>query len=48
VVQDKIQAKKAWAFDISAACSGFTYALTMGAQFIASGRTARCWSSART
>src|SRR5213594_1613532 len=23
VVQDKIQAKKAWAFDISAACSGF-------------------------
>ena len=37
VVQDKIQAKKAWAFDISAACSGFTYALTMGAQFIASG-----------
>ena len=37
VVQDKIQAKKAWAFDISAACSGFTYALTVGAQFIASG-----------
>jgi 3-oxoacyl-[acyl-carrier-protein] synthase-3 len=37
VIQDKIQAKKAWAFDISAACSGFTYALTMGAQFIASG-----------
>jgi 3-oxoacyl-[acyl-carrier-protein] synthase-3 len=37
VVQDKIQARKAWAFDISAACSGFTYALTMGAQFIASG-----------
>jgi 3-oxoacyl-[acyl-carrier-protein] synthase III len=37
VVQDKIQAKKAWAFDISAACSGFTYALTMGAQFIQSG-----------
>src|SRR5688572_22621304 len=37
VVQDKLQAKKAWAFDISAACSGFTYALTMGAQFIHSG-----------
>jgi 3-oxoacyl-[acyl-carrier-protein] synthase III len=37
VVQDKIKARKAWAFDISAACSGFTYALTMGAQFIASG-----------
>ena len=37
VVQDKIQARKAWAFDISAACSGFVYALTMGAQFIQSG-----------
>jgi 3-oxoacyl-[acyl-carrier-protein] synthase III len=37
VVQDKLQARKAWAFDISAACSGFTYALTVGAQFIASG-----------
>ena len=37
VVQDKIEARKAWAFDISAACSGFTYALTVGAQFIASG-----------
>lgn len=37
VVQDKIQAIKAWAFDISAACSGFVYALTMGAQFIRSG-----------
>jgi 3-oxoacyl-[acyl-carrier-protein] synthase-3 len=37
VVQDKIKAGKAWAFDISAACSGFVYALTMGAQFIQSG-----------
>jgi 3-oxoacyl-[acyl-carrier-protein] synthase-3 len=37
VVQHKIQAHKAWAFDISAACSGFVYALTMGAQFIQSG-----------
>jgi 3-oxoacyl-[acyl-carrier-protein] synthase-3 len=37
VVQHKIQATKAWAFDISAACSGFVYALTMGAQFIQSG-----------
>jgi 3-oxoacyl-[acyl-carrier-protein] synthase-3 len=37
VLQDKLQAKKAWAFDISAACSGFLYALTMGAQFIQSG-----------
>jgi len=37
VVQDKIGAKKAWAFDISAACSGFVYALTMGVQFVQSG-----------
>src|SRR5438445_11525201 len=37
VVQDKIQARKAWAFDISAACSGFVYALAMGAQFVQTG-----------
>ena len=37
IVQDKLGATRAWAFDISAACSGFTYALTMGAQFIESG-----------
>jgi 3-oxoacyl-[acyl-carrier-protein] synthase III len=37
VVQDKIKAHRAWAFDISAACSGFVYALTIGAQFIQSG-----------
>jgi 3-oxoacyl-[acyl-carrier-protein] synthase-3 len=37
LVQDKIGANRAWGFDISAACSGFTYALTVGAQFIASG-----------
>jgi 3-oxoacyl-[acyl-carrier-protein] synthase-3 len=37
VVQDKLGAKRAWGFDISAACSGFLYALTMGAQFIQTG-----------
>src|SRR5438046_6936002 len=37
VVQDKIGAKKAWAFDISAACSGFVYALAMGSQFVQTG-----------
>jgi 3-oxoacyl-[acyl-carrier-protein] synthase-3 len=37
IVQEKLKATKAWGFDISAACSGFLYALTMGAQFIASG-----------
>jgi 3-oxoacyl-[acyl-carrier-protein] synthase-3 len=38
LVQDRIGASKAWAFDVSAACSGFTYALTMGAQFVENGR----------
>jgi 3-oxoacyl-[acyl-carrier-protein] synthase-3 len=37
LVQDKLGAKKAWGFDISAACSGFVYALTVGAQFVAAG-----------
>lgn len=37
LVQDRIGAKGAWGFDILAACSGFIYALTTGAQFIATG-----------
>jgi 3-oxoacyl-[acyl-carrier-protein] synthase III len=37
LVQNKVRASRAWGFDISAACSGFLYALTVGAQFIASG-----------
>ncbi len=37
LVQEKIQAKRAWGFDLSAACSGFLYGLTVGAQFIVSG-----------
>ena len=37
LVQDKLKATRAWGFDISAACSGFVYALTMGAQFVESG-----------
>jgi 3-oxoacyl-[acyl-carrier-protein] synthase-3 len=37
IVQDKIGAQGAWGFDLSAACSGFLYALTVGAQFIESG-----------
>jgi len=37
LVQDHIGATKAWGFDLSAACSGFAYALTVGAQFVASG-----------
>jgi 3-oxoacyl-[acyl-carrier-protein] synthase III len=37
IVQDKLKATRAWGFDVSAACSGFLYALTIGAQFIESG-----------
>lgn len=38
LVQETIGAKNAFAFDISAACSGFIYALTTGATFIESGQ----------
>lgn len=34
----KIGAKNAWGFDLSAACSGFLFALTTGASLIESGR----------
>lgn len=37
VLQEKIGAKKAWGFDLNAACSGFLYALTVGARFIETG-----------
>jgi 3-oxoacyl-[acyl-carrier-protein] synthase-3 len=37
LVQDKLGARKAWGFDVSAACSGFAYALTLGAEFVKSG-----------
>ncbi len=35
---DKLGAKNAWSFDVSAACSGFLYSLTLGASLIESGR----------
>jgi 3-oxoacyl-[acyl-carrier-protein] synthase III len=38
IVCDKIGAKNAWGFDVSAACSGFLYALTTGTALIESGR----------
>lgn len=38
IASDKLGAKNAFGFDISAACSGFLYALTMGASLIESGR----------
>ena len=37
LVQNRIGAMKAWGFDLSAACSGFAYALTVGAQFVGAG-----------
>jgi 3-oxoacyl-[acyl-carrier-protein] synthase-3 len=37
ILQDKIKATRAWGFDVSAACSGFMYALAVGAQFVQAG-----------
>ena len=37
LVQTKIGAAGAWGFDLSAACSGFLYALQMGAKLVESG-----------
>ena len=37
LLQEKIGATNAWGFDLGAACSGFTYALTTAAQLVASG-----------
>lgn len=38
ILADKIGAKNAWGFDLQAACSGFVFGLTTGAQFIESGK----------
>ena len=37
IIQQKIGATKAWGFDLSAACSGFLFALTTGAKLVESG-----------
>ncbi len=37
LVQDKLGAKGAWGFDLSAACSGFVYALQTGCKLVESG-----------
>lgn len=37
ILADKIGASNAWGYDLQAACSGFLYALTTGAQFIETG-----------
>ena len=38
IVCDKVGIKNAFGFDLNAACSGFTYALSVGAQFIETGK----------
>jgi 3-oxoacyl-[acyl-carrier-protein] synthase-3 len=37
LIQDQLRLGHAWGFDLSAACSGFLYALTTGAQLVATG-----------
>ncbi len=37
LVQHKIGATRAWGFDLSAACSAFTYSLTVGTQMVVAG-----------
>ncbi len=37
LVQNRIGAKGAWGFDLSAACSGFIYGITTAAQFVKAG-----------
>jgi 3-oxoacyl-[acyl-carrier-protein] synthase-3 len=51
LVQDKIGAKGAWGFDVSAGCSGFVYALQAGAKLVESGAHAKvlvCGADANT
>jgi 3-oxoacyl-[acyl-carrier-protein] synthase III len=38
IICDQLGMKNAWGFDLSAACSGFLYALSTGTQFIETGR----------
>jgi 3-oxoacyl-[acyl-carrier-protein] synthase III len=37
LIQDQLGLRRAWGFDLSAACSGFLYAMTVGAQLVAAG-----------
>jgi 3-oxoacyl-[acyl-carrier-protein] synthase-3 len=41
LVQGNLGARNAWGFDISAACSGFLFALSTGARFIESGKCSK-------
>jgi 3-oxoacyl-[acyl-carrier-protein] synthase III len=51
LVQDKIGAKGAWGFDVSAGCSGFVYALQAGVKMVESGAHSKvlvCGADANT
>ena len=51
LVQDKIGAKGAWGFDLSAGCSGFVFALMAGAKLVESGAHSKvlvCGADANT
>ncbi|HXE75241.1 MAG TPA: beta-ketoacyl-ACP synthase III [Candidatus Xenobia bacterium] len=37
LIQNNLGAKRAWGFDLIAACSGFVYAMTVAAQFVGAG-----------
>ncbi|HEV2387560.1 MAG TPA: beta-ketoacyl-ACP synthase III [Candidatus Acidoferrales bacterium] len=37
LIQDRLGARNAWGFDLSGACSGFLYALTVASQFVGAG-----------
>jgi 3-oxoacyl-[acyl-carrier-protein] synthase III len=41
LIQDELGLTRAWGFDLSAACSGFLYALTAGAQLVSTGAQRR-------
>jgi 3-oxoacyl-[acyl-carrier-protein] synthase-3 len=41
LIQHKVGAKNAWSFDISAACSGFIYAVSIGSELIKTGRNSK-------
>jgi 3-oxoacyl-[acyl-carrier-protein] synthase-3 len=38
IICDKVGARKAWGFDVNAACSGFLFGLVTGSQFIETGK----------
>ena len=51
LVQDKIGAKGAWGFDVSAGCSGFVFALQAGVKMVESGAHSKvlvCGADANT